>query len=306
MKCSGLFFALVTAFVLLYLFQRASDFLLAFGKNFYRLNVSMLFQKIFMWRTYRMHQEKFLDTEFMEKYSFSKNAVWKIDEYIGIWMQLIFGTVSSLLGTVVLFAVYEPWMILNVLVIVLVTVPVYSYITKRQYELDKKQVKEQRFADYYRSLLSQKEFAKELRLYKTQEHFFGKWHAIYDILRKERLDLSIQKNKFSTLFNLVQFVLRVLNTTFLAAGAYFGRYDIGTFVMLFGLIETASSQIFNVVYNVVNGTLKETKYLCDYYDYVTPVEKREIQDLLNGTCQDVDEEFLGEFRELSLGNVSYT
>lgn len=305
-KADGLFFVLVTAFVLLYLFQRASGFLITFGKNFYRLNVSMLFQKIFMWRTYQMPQEKFFDTEFMEKYSFAQNAVWKIDGYIAIWMQLIFGAVSSLVGTVVLFAVYEPWMILNVLIITVVTVLVYSYVAKKQYELDKKQVKEQRFADYYRSLLSQKEFAKELRLYETQEHFFGKWLAKYGLLRKERLDLSIRQNNLNTLFHLVQFVLRVLTTALLAVGAYFGRYDIGTFVMLFGLIETASSQVFNVTYNVVRGAYKEVKYLCDYYDYVTPVKKKEIQDLLNGTCEDLNEESFGEFRELSLENVSYT
>lgn len=305
-RVSGKFFCLVTAFVLLYIFQRASGFLLAFGKNFYRLNVSMLFQKIFMWRTYQTPQEKFLDTEFIEKYSFAKDAVWKIDEYIGLWMQLIFGTVGSMVGTVVLFARYEPWMILNVLLTSVVTILVYSYVVKKQYELDKKQVKEQRFADYYRSLLSQKESAKELRLYETQEHFFKKWLTKYGLLRKERLDLSIQQNKLNTMFTLVQFGLRVLTTGLLAVGAYFGRYDIGTFVMLFGLIETASSQVFNLVYNAVRGAYKEVKYLCDYYDYVVPVNKDEIQDLLNNTCDGLYEEAFGEFRELSLENVSYT
>ncbi len=305
-RVSGTFFGLVTAFVLLYVFQCAGGFLTAFGKNFYRLNVSMLFQKIFMWRTYQTTQEEFFDTAFMEKYTFAKNAVWKIDEYIGLWMQLIFGTVGSMVGTVVLFARYEPWMILNVFLTSIVTILVYSYVVKKQYELDKKQVKEQRFTDYYRSLLSQKESAKELRLYETQEHFFNKWLTKYGLLRKERLDLSIQHNKLNTLFTLVQFSLRVLTTVLLAIGAYFGRYNIGTFVMLFGLIETTSSQVFNLVYSVVRGAYKEVKYLCDYYDYVAPVKKDEIQDLLNNTCDDLYEEPFGEFRELSLENVSYT
>ncbi len=305
-RITGTFLGLITVFVLFYIFQSASGFLMAFGQNFYRLNVSMLFQKIFMWRTYQTPQERFFDTEFMEKYSFASNAVGKIDAYIGLWIQLTFGTVGSLVGTIALFAIYEPWMILTMLITSAVTILIYSYVVRKQYELDKKQVKEQRFVDYYRSLLSQKSMAKELRIYGIQEHFFNKWLEKYGLLRKERLDLSIQQEKLNTLFKIVQFFLRVLTTVLLAVGVYFNRYDIGTFVMLFGLIETSSGQVFNFLYNIVRGSYKEVKYLVDYYDYVAPVKKSEIQRIQSNTDDDFDEMPFGKFKELSLENVSYT
>ncbi len=297
---------LIIAYMLLYMLRRVSGFTGAFGKNFYRLNVDMFFRKIFMWRAYNTPQEKFFETEFNEKYSFASGAVGRISDYIQIWVSLIVYNIGSIVSTVAIFAVYEPYLILPAIVVSAVTAAVYVYVSKKRYELDKRQVKEQRSADYYRSLLTGKENAKELRVYRTQNHFFKKWLEKYNKLRVESLSLELEQEKLNSILVLVRFVLRILTTAFLTVGVYFSRYDVGTFVMLFGLVEGFTSQVYSLVSSVVKGAYKEVKYLCDYYDFIMPITKEEIRTILSGSGEADSDRPYGDFSELSVEHVSYT
>ena len=55
-KISALFIGFVISYLTLYFVQMARGFLVVFGRNFYRLNVELLFNKIFMWKRYTAPQ----------------------------------------------------------------------------------------------------------------------------------------------------------------------------------------------------------------------------------------------------------
>ena len=297
---------LIVLYAFLYVIQRLGGFLSSIGQNFYRLNVSQLFQKIYMWRLYNSSQDDYFKTEFCEKSSFASKGVLTIDSYISLWLQLIFGTIGSLVGTIVLIAIYEPLLLVNVFVVMIATTVVYILVSKRQLELEKKQIKDKRFAGYYRSILSGKATARELRIYKTQDFFFNRWQKRYEKVRKESIDLAIKEDNLDNTLTFVRFSLRIFAIILITLRAFKGRYDTGTFIMLFGLIDTCSNQVFNFVYNMVKGTYKDTKYLCDYYDFITPITNDEIIKILNNNLiQNVENRF-GDFRSLKLTNVSYT
>lgn len=162
---STVFVVLVVVYMVLYFIERASGFLGAFGTNFFRLNVDELFQKMFMWKSYNTPQENFFNSGFMQTYYFAVYNVSKIRSFIGSLSELIFSNILNAIGTLILFAVYEPYLIIYPAVVAVVSFLVSRYISNEEYKLEKKQIKEQSFHDYYKQLLTDKSSAKEVRLY---------------------------------------------------------------------------------------------------------------------------------------------
>ncbi|MGI6561345.1 MAG: ABC transporter ATP-binding protein [Clostridia bacterium] len=299
------FFILVFVYIILYILYFTFGFIKAFGSNFYRLNVDLLFHKIFMYKSYATSQERFFDHEFMEKYSFVSGNTSKISSYIGSLTNLIFSNIGFIVGTVLMFAVYEPFFVIYSLIIGILAFTVKRYIAKKEYELDKRQIKELRYHDYYKEVLTGKPTAKELRIYRFKDHIFRKWIKIYDALRLEKLNLALKKVSLNNLFSVVKYVLRGAAIILLLRGVYHKRYDLGTFALLFGLIETVFNNIDRLMTNMISGAHKDTKYLTDYYDFIMPVTVKEIKSIKN--TQDAFGSLpFGEFRELTIHNASYT
>ena len=303
---SSVFIGFVILYLVLYFIQHAGGFITVFGYNFYRLNVDCLFHKLFMWKSYRTPQEKFFDHEFMENYSFVCGNTSKISAYISTLSNILFSDIGTLLGSVILFARYEPWLILYSAAIAVGTTAMYSYISKKEYDLEKKQVSEQRFHNYYKEQLTGKDSAKELRVYRLQRFFYAKWKAIYEKLRLERLNMALKRVRLDNTYTIVRFLFRIAAIILLLIGVYFKRYDAGTFVMLFGLIETSANSIGSLAGSLVTGAYKDIKYLNDYYAFVMPISNEEIKALQKTQeFMDSDSPF-GSFTELKAEKVSFT
>jgi len=305
-EVGAMFAGLLLVYVVLCLVQNAWRFLDALGYNFACLNAGMFFNKILMWKSSRTPQEMFYRSDFMEKYAFVKKSADKIGFFLYVVARIFFGNIWSVAEIIVLFALYEPWLILYAAVVGVMAMLLQSYIAKKQYELDKKQVKEQRFHDYYKGLLTDKESARELRVYGYREAIYRRWTAVYDKLREERLGLALKRVSLNNLNAIAALVYRAAAVAILLAGVYGRRYDTGTFVMLFGLVETCLSRVSMLAYELGSGTFEEVKYLCDYYDFVTPVTDEEIKALKQQKLPVEGELPFGPFQELKAVNVSYT
>jgi len=136
-KVSSLFIGLVIAYMVLYFISRASGFLWVFGYNYFRCDVDEFFHKIFMIKTDEIPQEKFFDTAFMEKYTFVRKNTDKISSYLGSLLNLIFSNIGTIIGSISIFAAYEPWLILNAAVVAAFSVVVNGYVTKKNMNLIK-------------------------------------------------------------------------------------------------------------------------------------------------------------------------
>lgn len=67
-QISVLFIVFLIIYLSFYLLSQVGGYLRAFGYNYFRFNVDALFQRIFMWKSYRTPQEQFFDPKFMETY----------------------------------------------------------------------------------------------------------------------------------------------------------------------------------------------------------------------------------------------
>lgn len=304
-QISVLFIVLLAIYLLVYLLGQVSSYLLAFGYNYYRFNVDALFHRIFMWKSYRTPQEQFYDPKFMETYAFVSGQTGKISSYINNLCMFFFSGVGGLIGSMIVFAVYEPVLILHTLMVGILAFWSKRYFAKKEYELDKKQVPEQRFHDYYRVVLTGKENAKELRLYHLRDSFFRKWMAVYERLRLARLQLALRKRRMYGLQGIIKLGFRAAAVGILFWGISKHRYDLGTFVMLFQLIETCTRVMDSIAQTVVSGGYKDMKYLKDYYDFVYPITNEEIRQIKKDSPSVCGQLPFGDFSELRADHISY-
>lgn len=304
-KLDSLFIGLILAYLTIYFFQYSAKFLHTLIDNNFRFSIDELFHKIFMWKAYNTSQTDFLNSEFQNTYSFVGSKTSEISTYLNSILSLVFSNFTALTGTMVLFAMYEPWLIIYSVLIFFSTLLTNRYIVNREYELDKTQIQEKRFNDYYKNLLTGKACAKELRIYQTKAHIYQKWLEFYEKLSLEQLNLSIKRTKIYSVAVFFRLFLRIVSTAFLLMGIYFNRYDVGTFTMLIGLIGSSIGIINNLSHNIITGSYKSLKYISDYFDFIMPITDDEILNLTKPTTTANSLSF-GPFEELKAEHISFS
>ena len=302
---SRAFIGIVVLYLALYFVERTSGFLGAYGTNFLRFQVDGFFRNLFTWKCSKLPQEQFFGADFMDRFVLVSRHIPNINSYIQCICDLLFGYVGSIIGTLVLFIIYEPHLIFYVLLIGGLSFGLNRYLFRREYELDRKQARNQRREEYFHKLLTGRESAKEIRIYQLAGYLIEKWRKVYQLLRQESLELNIRRVKLQNRQSRFLLYVRIPAVLLLFSGAMKGRYDIGTFIMLFGLVNTCGNQMDGLMRNLVQGAYKDTKYLEDYYDFVHPITEDEIRDLKKAQAKGRELNF-GAFSSLELQDVSYT
>lgn len=303
-QLTSIFVGLIILYLTLYFVNMASGFLNVFGQNFFRFKVDSFFQKLFMYKSYKSSQVCFFQSDFSEKYTFVGNNISKISSYISNLTSLVFSNITSIIASITLFSIYEPLLIVYVIITALVSFITSTIVSKKEFELDKKQIKEQRFHDYYKNVLTTKQYAKEVRIYNIKDFFEKKWENVYQNLRMERLGLALKKVFMYNVAGIVKFLSYTVSIAILLLGIYHKKYDVGTFVMLFGLVDTCSGQINNFITRIISGAYKDFNYIVDYYDFVAPIDDSEIKDIDSKVTCEKQLKF-GNFENLKIENVSF-
>lgn len=302
---SKTFIGLVVLYLFFYFLEKTSGFMGAYGANFFQFQVDGFFQRMFMWKCSILPQEYFFKTDFMDQFTLVSQHIGNISSYIRCICGLLFSNIGFVMGMMVLFAVYEPFLILYASVVAVVSLCLNRYISKCEYDLNKKQVRNQRKENYFNGLLTGRESAKEMRIYHLSGYLMEKWRKVYILLRQEYLDMNIKRTKLWNRQSRFLLYIRIPAILLLFAGIMRERYDVGTFVMLFGLVKSCGEQMNSLAYNIVQGTYKDTKYLGDYYDFIQPITDAAIRELKKDYILD-RKLALGSFESLELQRVSYT
>lgn len=287
-------------YIVCFFLQQISGFFNAMSVNFLRFKIDYLFNAELMKKSNRIKQDKLFDSSFMDNYSYINGTVGKISEFINSIIYIAFSSISTVGSSVIIFAIYDPLLIFYLLIILLVYAISMSVISKKEYELSQCQIKGSRKNDYYTSLLTTKENAKDIRINLGQEFLFSKWRNNYSVLREERLALDRKQVFYDNITSILVFMMRTFAIVMLLFGVLRHQYDIGTFTMLFGITYTCNKQINGMMYNIMNGTYKNNKYLCDYYDFVYEANSEQEEDQENN---EQAKEF--EFQQIVLKDVFY-
>jgi ATP-binding cassette subfamily B protein len=117
----------------------------------------------------------FEDPQFYDQMSLAREQGWRL-EAIAIQMPVIVSQVVTLISLLVLIGSVG-WMLPVILVVFcLPQTASHTYFTKKKAELYLRDVPSKRMKDYMAQLLSERETAKETRLFQLKEHLLARFH----------------------------------------------------------------------------------------------------------------------------------
>lgn len=301
---SGASVGLAASYIAVWLCSTFIGFFLAFGNNLFRLKVDVFLQKLFMYRSIRTDQGRFFDSRFMDSYTFISNNAYRGSYFLLRLMDVVLQDVAVVVSALALYAFYAPFLLVyTFLAAAVYGLSVFS-VSRRQYELGKRQVGSERRMGYLRNLFKEKNTAKEMRIYGTGAHFFHMWERVNATYRKERLDMDNKGADYRNMAALADYALYAGMVFSLLYSVKAGGCDVGTFVMLLGMASRCSGSIKNIVGMAMQGVAEDIRYFQEYYSFVAPMTDEEIRRCVRGeeTVRQTDE----SFQSLEVRDVSYT
>ncbi len=297
--------SLLVIYVFLNIFSMFMGYLQALGNNIFRLKVDVFIQKLLMKKSTEIRQERFLDSSFSDEYTFVFNNTYKTSSYIFKLFSLIFGNIAIVVSSLVIFVRNEPNLIIFSLLSFLVQTGCTIVTTKLSFRLSKTQIRKERIASYFSDLMTNKSAAKEMRVFRFIEKIIQNWKKNNDSYIKEQIKVEDKNRLVSLIVSIINVLIRLSSILILIFGLKNGGYSIGTFVMLFGLIQTVNSQIGSITGQFFSGFFNEGEYFRDLYMLVYPVSNEYIKESLTSEYPTDVSLPLGKFESLELRDVSF-
>lgn len=262
------------------------------------------FSKLFLYRSYRTSQDRFYDHDFYNDYEFVKGNIGKTSDIaVSIFNKLSLAIFNVVLS-VIAITLFDYYIVMAIALLSAALAMLNRSIVKRRVSLNRKYIADERKADYYKGLLTSRAHAKELRLFRLQDEFIGRWERHF---RKFASAQFVFEVKAALLNGIVAVFDKVMPACFSIYYVYLvsaGKLTAGDAVFLTSIIWTLSWGI-NSVIDVVTRDINESyQYADKYLDFVgdfQPFDTNAIDALQFApptlAC--------GSFEELQLQNIRY-
>lgn len=291
-------------FLVVFALTRLSGHLYQIGFDYFRIKLEQLFRRVFLYRAYNTEHDKFFDADYMNRYTFADKNVTKVVDFVGNIIQLFFSSFADFFAIVAVFAAFKPILLLFILFLFIIHLFISVYSAKKRYSLSEKQLQLQRETNYYEELLSKPLYAKEIRIYDNGEYFVGEWKKRYSEVVKDNIYLN---NRICNLNN-AQKIINHICVSAIAIGlllsVYRGEIDIGTFTMLFSMVNRCNTVVEQMVKRITGITYQNYKYIENFADFVLPLSKEEILESGNTVYFEKSADF-GQFNTLNANGLTY-
>lgn len=259
-----------------------------------------LFSQIFLFKSYKTNQDKFYDNNFYNNYEFVKNNIGNTtDITVSIFNNLIMSIFSVLLSTAAI-VVFDLYILICILVIVICLTFLNKYLVKRKVQLNEKYVKDERKAAYFKELLSGRNHVRELRIFRLRDLLIQRWEESYKKYAEAKFKFDVKAELLGSTIGLLQIIVEKGIAIYFIYKVYKGSIDAGDCVFLIAITASLSRNITNVV-NILSSEINEKYKYADKYDsFVGSLNKHEID------AEDSDYTLCcGDFQELKLTNICY-
>ena len=304
-RMSALFIVLASVYVFTLLFGGVSEnglgclYSYAYGKIDGTLS-KLIFQKVYDKEHKELYQKDFLDLgKFI--YDHYNEIIASMETVI----RVVFGSLSVVLASLAVFIFTEPLMMVYLLFVVVIRGGTSFYFSRKYYDLMKNNLEGHiRRESYYRELMSNRKYGKEIRVYNLLAFLQKKWMQYYDIIWGLRKKRNLQERKYQSLGSILITVMDYSVVLLLVYSAYLGNIDLAAFTMLYSLSRTCSAQVGNVAESLTRSAYQSTTYMGELRDFLHPVTRHSIERIAaqpacgGGLCY-------GEFQELRAENISF-
>lgn len=262
-----------------------------------------LFSKFFLYKSYKSKQDDFYDNNFYDNYEFVRKNMDNTTEIaVTVFNKLALSSFRLILSALAI-SYFDPIILLCIFFLSLVLMFINRYIVKKRMELNEAYINAERQGDYYRNLLSSRNHAKELRIFKLQNKFLEKWDKSYKEYSISKYKFEVKATILSNISTIIQQLMTYGLTVYFLYLVYIGRLAVGEFVFLNSIMWSLTNSIGYIV-NILSKELAENYQYVERYENFTGKANLEVLKSIsesNLPIKNCNE----EFESLTFKNVCY-
>ncbi len=257
-------------------------------------------------KAYEADHVKFFQKDYLDLNKFMYEHYGEIVGSLESAISTVFGSISVIMGSVAVFIFTEPLMIFYLLAVVLIRGGTAFYFSKKQYDILKNSImKHMRREEYYRELMSNKKYGKEIRVYRLLPFLQTKWKQFYTIIWNLRRKNNLKERNYSSIAGIIVTILDYSVVLLLVYSVYLGNISLAVFTILFSLSRTSSAQVGSIAENLSRSIFQGTTYMGDLQKFMHPIRKGEMEKL--GSSQDMSDILpFGGFESLRAEHITFT
>ncbi len=162
--------------------------------------------------------------------------------------------------------VFNPWLILLLLVAVLPAFLGESYFNDRSYLLSRRQTPERRELDYLRYIGASDETAKEVKIFDLSPFLISRFRLLSDKFFKDNKQLAVKRSAWGTFFSVLGSAGYYGAYAFIIYDAISGRLTIGDLTFLAGSFRQLKSLLEGILLRFT-AVAQGAVYLKDFFDF---------------------------------------
>lgn len=227
-----------------------------------------LFSKFFLYKSYKSKQDDFYNNEFYDNYEFvRKNMDNTTQITVTIFNKLTMSSFMLVLSSLAI-CYFDPIILVCIFILSLVLIFINKYIVKKRMALNEEYINAERQENYYRDLLSSRNHAKELRIFKLQSKFIEKWDKFYKDYTVSKYKFEVKATILSNISAIIQQVMTYGLTVYFLYLVYTGKLAVGNFVFLNRMMWSLTYSVGNII-NILSKDLAENYQYVERYENFT-------------------------------------
>jgi ATP-binding cassette subfamily B protein len=162
--------------------------------------------------------------------------------------------------------VFNPWLILLLIVAVIPSFLGEAYFTDKNYSLSRRQTPERRELDYVRYVGASDDTAKEVKLFNLSGFLTDRFRQLSDKFYKDNKALVIKRSIWGTVFAILGSIGYYGAYVFIIANTISGKQSIGTLTFLAGSFRQLRSLLESIL-SRFTAVSQGAIYLKDFFDF---------------------------------------
>ncbi|MBO9681912.1 MAG: ABC transporter ATP-binding protein [Flavisolibacter sp.] len=163
-------------------------------------------------------------------------------------------------------AVFNPWLILLLLVAVLPAFLGESYFNDKNYSLSRRQTPERRELDYIRYIGASDETAKEVKLFNLSEFLVDRFRSLSNKFYIDNKKLAVKRSAWGTLFSLIGTLGYYGAYVYMISKTVQGKISVGDLTFLAGSFRQLRALLDGVL-GRFTAVSQGAIYLKDFFDF---------------------------------------
>lgn len=271
----------------------------------YTKRAQKLFSKMFMLRTFEEKQDRYYDSKYLEEYIFVRDNIEGATRVAATLFNKMAGSVIAIFLTGFAILRISPLILVFILLQTVLILVVNNLVVKKEMAINRKYVEDERKAEYYREVLSNKAHAKEIRILGLQSFFRDKWENVFRVFAGAKYRFERKAVLVTEIPTAVRHICLSGLTIYYLFLVSQGHMSLSNFVFVNTVMWLMVGNINNLVYLIGHDLREDMLYIDRYFKFIGDEKK-----YMGRVCRAENEEPKTHVetalpREIELRNIRY-